>query len=152
MFPALFRPPPHDERGVDAAEAERIRQADVERVGNGFVGHVVQSALGVGIFEIHGGREMLIDQREHGDACFEAARAAEQVPGHRLRAADLEFAAQGVLAKDHLNRARFVAVARRRGRGVGVDVAHFFGLNAGVLSAARMLRCAPSPSGAMPVM
>ncbi len=47
---ASLRPAAHDERGVDAAEAEGVRQADVERVRDGLVGHVVETALGVGVF------------------------------------------------------------------------------------------------------
>ena len=99
---------------------------------DGLVGHVIEAALGVGIVEIDGGRQLLVHQRQHGDAGFKSAGAAEQVPGHRFGAADLELVAERVLAKDRFNGARFVAVAGRSGCGVGVDVAHFFRLNAGV--------------------
>ena len=101
-------------------------------VRDGLVGHVVQAALGVGVVEIDGGRKLLVDERQHGDAGFESAGAAEQMAGHGLGAADLELVAQGVLAEDQLNGARFVAVAGRGGGGVGVDVAHLFRLDARV--------------------
>ena len=132
LFPVLFRPSPHDQRGVDAAESKRIRQRNVERMLDRLVGHVVQTALGIGIFEIHGRRNLLVHQRQHGDACLKPARAAQQVAGHRFRAADLQLVAQCVLAKHPLDRQRLVAIARRRRRCMRVDVAHFFGANAGV--------------------
>jgi hypothetical protein len=37
------------------------------------------------------------------DAGFQSARAAQQVAGHGLGAADLEFVAQRVLAEDRFN-------------------------------------------------
>ena len=89
----LLVPAPHDERGIDAAKAERVRQSDIERVRDRFVGYIIESALGIGILEIHGGRELLVHQGEHGDAGFKSARAAEKMAGHRFRSADLEAVA-----------------------------------------------------------
>jgi len=80
-------------------------------VRNGLVGHVVQAALGVDIVQIHSRRKLLVDERQHGDACLQASRAAQQMPSHRLGARDLEIAAQSVLAKDRFDRLRLVSVA-----------------------------------------
>lgn len=90
-LPALFRPAVHDQAGVDAAEAEGIRQGDVEFMRDGFVGHVVQAALGVGVFEVDCRWDLLIDERQHGDAGFKAARAAEQMAGHGFGGAYRDF-------------------------------------------------------------
>ena len=69
-----------------------------------------------------------------------------------LVALTLSLLAQRVLAKDHLDGPRLIAVARRRRGGVGIHVVDLPGAMPASLSAAFMLRCAPSPSGAMPVM
>jgi hypothetical protein len=65
---------------------------------------------------------------------------------------DLELVAEGVLAEDRLDGLRFVAVAGRGRGGVGVDVAHLFRLDAGVLERGSHAALRALPSGAMLVM
>ena len=105
--------------------------------------HIIQLALRIGIIEIDRRRQHLVDQRQHGDARLKSAGAAEQVPGHRLRAADLQLVAQRVLAEDELDGARLVAIARRRRRGMCIDVVHIFRLDSASLG--RRACCAVRP-------
>src|ERR1035437_4408023 len=111
LVAALFRPASHDQRGVDAAETKGIRQADVEAVGYGLVGRVVELALGVNVLKVDGGRKHLVLQGQHCNAGFEAAGAAKQMSMHGLCSGDLELVAGGVFAEDQLDGPRLVAVA-----------------------------------------
>ena len=152
LLAALLVPAAQDQRGIDAAESKGIRQTNVEAVGDGLIGHIIQVALGIHVFQVDGRRQHLTLERQHGDAGFQSASAAQQVAMHGLGARDFELVAQGVLAEDRLDGLRFIAVAGRSCGGVGVDVAHLFRSDAGVLESGLMLRCAPRPSGAMLVM
>ena len=90
-----------EQRGVGAAEPERVR----ERVGD--VGlarhlrHVVEIAVDVRVVEVDGGRQELMMDGEDRDAGLEPARGAEQVPGHRLGRRDRHLV--GVIAEDALD-------------------------------------------------
>src|ERR1700678_1723244 len=77
-----------DQAAVGAAESEGIRQRVVDFHGTGFVRDVVQVAPAAGSIQVHGGRADLIARRQHGDACFETTRAAEQMAGHGFGGAD----------------------------------------------------------------
>src|SRR5882724_12364131 len=117
----LSRPALEEQRSVGTAEAERI----AERIFHGgfasMVGHVVEVALGILVVEVDGGREALIAQRQHSDAGFESAGAAEQVPGHGLGRADSNFL--DVFSEEILDGMRLEDIADRRRSPVCVHVA-----------------------------
>src|SRR5260370_25455588 len=96
----LFGPAFEDEGAVGAAEAEGVRERVVDLQGLGFVGDVVEAALWVELYDVHGGGRGLFEHGHDGDAGFEAAGAAEEVAGHGLGGADEELAAVGVLAEE----------------------------------------------------
>ena len=73
-----------NETAVGAAKAERVGKRVIDAHGTGVVGHIVEIALRIGNLVVDGGRGDLIADREHSDAGFEAASAAEQMTGHRL--------------------------------------------------------------------
>ena len=58
---------------------------------------------------IDGGRSDLVANGQDGDAGFESAGAAEQVPGHRLRGTHRDLV--GVVAEGALDRQRLGPVA-----------------------------------------
>ena len=73
ILPAL-----EQQRSIRAAEAKGIRER-VDHFGFArFVGNVIQIARGIGLFVIDRRRKNLIAQREHADARFKSARAAQQ--------------------------------------------------------------------------
>ena len=74
----------------DSAYLNRGRALDVR--------DVVEIALRIGRLVVDRGRNHLMPDREHGDAGFEAAGGAEQVPGHRLGRRDGEL--PRVIAED----------------------------------------------------
>ncbi len=49
-----------NQAGIASAEAERVRDDDVDRVRLGVVGHVIEAAAGVGIVEVDRGRDGLV--------------------------------------------------------------------------------------------
>ena len=77
--------------------------------------NVVEVAAFVGIFQIGGWRHNLITQGQHSHSCFQAARAAEKVPGHRLGGAHRELV--GVIAEGTLDGDSLQPVAQ-----IGVEV------------------------------
>src|SRR6476469_1505991 len=73
-----------EQRGVGAAEPERVRQRVPDRDRTALVWNVIEVALLVGDLEVDRGRSDLMVHGEGRDTCFESAGAAEQVAGHRL--------------------------------------------------------------------
>ena len=59
------------------------------------VRRVVEVALGVGRLVVDRRRNDAVADREREDARLEAARGAEEVPGHRLRRGDRERSGRG---------------------------------------------------------
>ena len=107
--------------------------------------HIIQIAGRVGTLMIDGRRRHLIANRHHGDAGFQAAGAAQQVPGHRLGGTDRHFV--GVVAEGPLDRHGFGFVADVGGRAMRVDVIDLVGTQRRRrFIALRITRNAPSPS------
>ena len=73
----LLRPAAEEEGAVGSAKTEGIRHGIFHVNLAGLVGNVIQIALGVGIFEIDGGRQQLIAESEDGDASFQASSTAQ---------------------------------------------------------------------------
>ena len=80
----------------------------------GLCWHKVQIATFVRIVEIGGGRNDLLAQRQHRDAGFQSAGAAQQVAGHRLGGADQHLVS--VLAEGALHGGGFEFVAQAASR------------------------------------
>ena len=106
----LFRIAFENERAVGPSEAEGIGQRVVDSHGARLVGNIVQVTLGIGCLVIDGGRGHLIAYGQHRDAGLEAARAAQQMPGHGLGGADRQPA--GVLSEAAFNGRRLGAIAQ----------------------------------------
>lgn len=60
----------------------------MERLGPGGVGHIIQIAVGVCVFEVDGRRNVAVLHRQEADGGFDGARSAERVAVHRLGGAD----------------------------------------------------------------
>src|SRR4051812_39528899 len=76
--------PLKQESRIRAAEAERVRQGVLDRHGALRIRDVVEIAVLVGALLVGRRRGDLVVHREGGDAGFESAGRAEQVPGYRL--------------------------------------------------------------------
>src|SRR5690349_12346392 len=72
------------QRGVGAAEAERVgqRRADLHVARR--IRHEVEIALRILLEQVRRGWCNLVAQRQRGEHRLDAARGAEQVPRHRL--------------------------------------------------------------------
>src|SRR5579863_1085118 len=70
------------QRRVSAAKAERIRERVLHVRLARLIRNVIEIARRIGIFVIDGRWQHLIAQRQNADACFQAACAAQHVPGH----------------------------------------------------------------------
>ncbi len=77
-------------------------------------------------------RHHLVPQRLHRNPGFQPARAAQQMPRHRLRRAHLQLLAQRMLAKYDLQRPRLIHVAQRRRRRMRIHVIDLLRLHLGV--------------------
>ena len=88
----------------------------------------VRVDLVVEVVDVDGRRGHAVVQREHRRDGLDAARATEQVAGHRLRGGDRDVV--GVVAEDLAQRLRLGDVAVRRRRRVRVDV-HDLGRRSG---------------------
>src|SRR6266566_4443508 len=75
----LAGPTLENQRGVGAAKAKRIRQRELDRRFARVIRHIIQIALGIGSFQIDGGRQNLVTQRQYADACLQTAGASEQM-------------------------------------------------------------------------
>ena len=82
------------------------------------------------MFQVHRRRHDLIAQREHRDAGFQSAGAAQQMPGHRLGRADQHLV--GVIAEGTLDGRGFEFIAQRRRCAVSIDVADLLRRDAGI--------------------
>src|SRR5712691_13315569 len=81
----LAGPTLENQRGVGAAKTKGIRERVLDRSLARVIRDIIQIAFRVGSLQIDGGRQNLVAQREHADAPFESAGAAQQVAGHGLR-------------------------------------------------------------------
>ena len=89
---SLLCPTLEQKRAICATEAEGVRHGVIDAyfartVGNEI--HVLRT--GILILEIDGWGQDLVSKGEHGDAGFEAPRAAEKVTGHGLGRTDRDF-------------------------------------------------------------
>src|SRR5438552_18310759 len=80
----LARPAFENQRSIGAAKAKGIRKRVLDRRFARMIRHVVQIALRIGSFQIDGGRQNLIAQRQYANARFQTASTPEQMPGHGL--------------------------------------------------------------------
>src|SRR5690348_5018712 len=78
--------PANDERGVVAAEAERVRQRDVElRCVTRLVRNVVEIAVGIRRFVVDRRRELAVVHGKRGEDRLDRAGRTEAVTGRALR-------------------------------------------------------------------
>src|SRR5207245_2569488 len=124
-----------DERRVRAAEAEGVRQRDLDVLLARLVRHVVEVAVRIRRFVVDRRRQDAVVQCEHGRDRLHAAGGAEEVARHRLRGRDGE--PPGVLAEDALDRERLELVVVGRGRSVRVDVPDLGGVEPRVAQGGR---------------
>src|SRR5438067_13106 len=80
--PQLFLNLLHQQGAIRAAEAEGVGKGVTNLHRTRFVRDVVEVAGGVGVVEVDRRRRDLVLDRQRGDARFEAAGSAEQMPGH----------------------------------------------------------------------
>src|SRR5262249_751436 len=88
---SLLRPVLEQQAAVRPAEPEGIGKHVLKLGFARLVGNVIEVAFGIGIFEVCGRRNHLIAQREHANAGFQAAGAAQQMTGHGLGGADSDL-------------------------------------------------------------
>ena len=115
---------------IGAAKAEIVFQRDFKLHITRGVGAVIQIALGVLIEDIDGGRNFLLVQRHDGKDRFQAACAAEQMPGRALGRIDHDFF--GVLAQRGFDGMGLVDIAQGRRSAVGIDEANIAHIQASV--------------------
>ena len=124
-------PAPEHERGVVAAEPERVRDADLDLLVPRLVRDVVEVALRIGRVLVDRRREDAALEREDRERRFDRAGGAEGVPGRSLRRRDRR-AVRLVLAERELQDSRLARVADRRRGSVGVHVADLGPVDPGV--------------------
>src|SRR5262249_62101089 len=108
---SLTVPALQDDRGVVAAEAERVRHRSRELRRAGRIRHVVEIALGIGLLVVDRGREGLLLQRQCGEDRLDRAGSAEAVPRRALRRGDRRLP-RVLLAERLLDHARLARVAK----------------------------------------
>src|SRR5450631_3079575 len=101
----------------------------VDAHGAGLIGYEIQIAIGIGGLVVDGRRRYLVANGENRDAGFEAARAAQQMPGHRFRRTDGDLIS--ILAEAAFDGGGFGAVADFGRRAVSVDVIDLLRLESG---------------------
>ena len=101
----LLRPPPEYKTSIGTAEAEGIREGIFHLDFAGSVWHKIQIAVFARVLEVHGRRNNLVAQRQHGDAGLQPSSAAQQVAGHRLGGTDRHLV--GMIAERAFDRHRF---------------------------------------------
>ena len=114
-----------------AAEAERVRDADLDLLLPRLVRDVVEVARRIGRRLVDRRRQDPALEREDREDRLDRAGGAEAVAGRALRRGDRR-AIRLVLAERHLEHARLAGVAGRRRGAVRVDVADVLRLDAGV--------------------
>src|SRR2546421_12587325 len=87
----IFEPAEHD-RGVVAAEAERVRDTATHVCLAGLVRDVVEIALWIGILVVDRRRQAAAVDRERREDRLHRARGAEAVAGRALRRGDRRVA------------------------------------------------------------
>ena len=113
------------------AKAEAVRHHVGERFASGFVGNVVEIAVGIGIFEVdRGGHDLTLEGQDR-DHELDPTRGPQQVSQLALGARDRDAA--GFAVEDGLDCHSFGLVAQRSAGAVGVDVVNLAGVEAGVL-------------------
>src|SRR5829696_4560253 len=122
---------PEDERGVGAAEAEGVRQHDVDVALLRRVRHEVDRGLDRRVVEVDRRRRDPVAHGEDREDRLDRAGGAEEVPGRRLRRRHRELA--GGVADEALDRLELDLVAERRRGAVGVDVVDVRDVDAGAL-------------------
>src|ERR1700674_240080 len=110
------------ERGVVAAEPERVREGHLGVRLASLVGDVVQVALRVRVVQVDRRRQQTAVEREHARGGLEGAGGAQQVTVDGFGRADRELV--GVVAEDGLDGFRLGHVAQLGRRSMGVDGAH----------------------------
>ena len=134
--------PKHQAR-VTAAEAERVRDGDPDRVRPGLVGD--QAKVDVGLIQIDRGRDRLVPHRRQAGQGLERTRGREHVAGEALGRRDGN--STGIVAQDEAEDGRFGRVADRCARGVGVDMVDLPGSMRASARAWRMAAAAGAGSG-----
>ena len=95
-------------RAVGSPEAKGVGDRDLDLGLAGDVWNVVEIAVRVGEFIIHGGRHHLIVEGEGGVGGLDASGGAKQMPGHGLGGAYGQFV--GVVTENGLYRLGLVFV------------------------------------------
>ena len=113
------------------AKAEAVRHHVGERFASGFVGNVVEIAVGIGVFEVdRGGHDLTLEGQDR-DHELDPTRGPQEVSQLALGARDRDAA--GFAVEDGLDCDGFGLVAQRSAGAVGVDVVNLAGVEAGVL-------------------
>ena len=119
-----------DQRGVVSAEAEVVRDRDVDLAGLRDVRRVVEVAIGIRVLVIDGRRDHARVDGHHAGGRLDAAGGTQEVTGHGLGRGDGDLG--GEVAEGTLDREGLAAVVDRGRGAVGVDVTHFGLLDAGL--------------------
>ena len=80
--------PAEDQGDVLAAEAEAVRERDVDLLAAGLVGDVVEVAVVAGVVEVDRRRDHAVADRQQADDRLDAAGRRDQVAHHALGAGD----------------------------------------------------------------
>src|SRR3989304_3348871 len=117
---ALAREAAEDQRGVGAAEAERVRQRDIDIALARLVRHQVDRGFDRRVVEVDGGRGDPVADRQDREDRLDRAGGAEQMAdaGFGRRHGNLA----GGIADQALHRAELDLVAERRRGAVRIDV------------------------------
>jgi len=124
------REPAHDQRDVLAAEAEAVGEGPLASACTDLVGHVVEVAVGIGVFVVDGRRQKPVADGHQADDQFGGTGGSDQVAHHALRARNWNLV--GPFAEDLLDRQRLHLVVDVGARAMGVDVVDRIGTEAGV--------------------
>src|SRR6202011_1664837 len=108
----LFVPTPEQQSAVGPTKTERVRHGVFHFSFAGLVGDVVQIAVRLGTFQVDGGRQNLIAQRQQSNSGFQPTSSAQQMSSHRLGRTYGQVV--GVLAESPLDGDGFPLVADLR--------------------------------------
>src|ERR1039458_5857100 len=107
---------------VGAAEAEGVRDRDVDHHRPRVIGHVVEVTVRIGCFVVGGRWCDLIADRQHAEDRLYHARGAKQMPGHGLGGAHGE--ARSMLAEGPLDGDGLGPITERSRGGMRVQILH----------------------------
>src|SRR3984893_6047731 len=127
--------PAEAEARVMAPEPEGGAQCEVNAGLAAVVGHVVEVALRVRLFQVDRGWHELVVYGHNCDHCLNGSGGTEQVPVHRLRRGHRNCC--GSLAQRGLHRARLRRIVELRRCAMCVDVAHLGSVLASALHRAQ---------------